>query len=307
MSEKEPTTTAVAKLDPYQVMDLLDEQSFIEELKGRVANEWVYSFYQDGQKVVGLSKVGVDACCREMAKAGEIIREEDVTWEIDPTDSNHVLFKGSATRVAISNDGKEYKLDKAIGTKRQCINVVTRQEGVTNRPNNFWFEHGCMKALRNARARLISEDIRAKVIAIAKDQGKIKDVANEKTSTEPVTKTDDEPQQVIEPAPPTVDKAEDKNADKKEIKHLRDKLTYWAEFHIKDKPTQDKLLVAIGTYTTKSGKMNEPNFEKSISLKWLQGMWRNAERVSDHQDALEIAEEGSYERWKERKDEDIPI
>jgi len=181
MSEKEPVTTAMTKLDPYQVMDLLDEQAFLEELKGRVANEWVYTFFQDGQKVTGLSKVGVDACCREMAKAGEIIRELDVTWEIDPTDAKYILFKGSAVRVAISKDGKEYELDKAIGTKRQCIFIVTKKEGLTDRSNTFWFEHGAM----NARARLISEDIRAKVMAIAKEQGKIKDIPAE---TKPETK-----------------------------------------------------------------------------------------------------------------------
>jgi hypothetical protein len=40
--------------------------------------------------------------------------------------------------------------------------------------NPFWFEHGSMKAARNARSRLVSADVKAMVIARAKQAGKQK-------------------------------------------------------------------------------------------------------------------------------------
>lgn len=42
--------------------------------------------------------------------------------------------------------------------------------------NPFWFEHGAMKAARNARFRLIPAGIKAQVIAMAKQQARVKEV-----------------------------------------------------------------------------------------------------------------------------------
>lgn len=47
------------------------------------------------------------------------------------------------------------------------------------RLNPFWFEHGSMKAARNARFRLIGAETRAMVIARAKDAGKVREVAQQ--------------------------------------------------------------------------------------------------------------------------------
>jgi hypothetical protein len=42
--------------------------------------------------------------------------------------------------------------------------------------NPFWFEHGAMKAARNARFRLIPAIVRARVMKAAKDAGKVRTV-----------------------------------------------------------------------------------------------------------------------------------
>jgi len=165
--------------DPFRVMDKLDDDLFLEEMKGRIVDTWAYSFNQDGKEVRGLSKIGVDQACREMAKKGEVIREENVEYAIDPTDKRYILFKGSASRIAVSKDGVEIVLDRTIGTKRQCVFVITKIEGITNRVNNFWFEQGSMKALRNARLRLLSEEVKTKVITIAKESGKTREIKKE--------------------------------------------------------------------------------------------------------------------------------
>ncbi len=161
--------------DPFQVMDYLDDRQILAELEGRIIDKWVYHFPQEGQEIWGLSKVGVDMACREMARMGEALREEEVKWEVDPTDNNFVLFKAYALRVVVAKDGTEIALNKAIGTKRQCRFIMAKGV-VSARLNNFWFEQGSMKALRNAKQRLISEEIRAKIIAMAKEKGKIKEI-----------------------------------------------------------------------------------------------------------------------------------
>lgn len=174
---KTEKTEKVKEVDPFVIMDRLDDEAFLEEMKGRVVDTWAYSFFQDGKEVTGLSKVGVDQACREMAKGGEVIREEKVEYAVDPTDKRFMLFVGTACRLVVSKDGKEVCLDRTIGTKRQCIYIITR-DGITDRVNPFWFEHGAMKALRNARMRLLSEEIKTKVIAIAKELRKTKTVKN---------------------------------------------------------------------------------------------------------------------------------
>lgn len=174
---KTEKTEKVKEVDPFVIMDRLDDEAFLEEMKGRVVDTWAYSFFQDGKEVTGLSKVGVDQACREMAKGGEVIREEKVEYAVDPTDKRFMLFVGTACRLAVSKDGKEVCLDRTIGTKRQCIYIITR-DGITDRVNPFWFEQGAMKALRNARMRLLSEEIKTKVIGIAKELRKTKTVKN---------------------------------------------------------------------------------------------------------------------------------
>ena len=176
--------TQPAKFDPFQAMDSLDDEAIMAEIEGRVVDKWVYHFPSsetddDGQRkeVWGLSKVGVDQAALEMARSGEVLREEDVEWTTDPTDSKYVLFKAFAKRVAVSKDGKEVILDQVVGVKRQCLFFV-KYGKISQKQNAFWFEQGSMKAMRNARSRLISEEVRSKIMALAKDKGKVKKVVD---------------------------------------------------------------------------------------------------------------------------------
>ncbi len=165
--------------NPFRAMDKLDDKLILDELEGRVSKVWVYQFPQDGKMVEGLSKIGIDQACREMANKGEVIREGNLKYTVDPTDNRFVLFSGEASRFAVSKDGTQIELDRVIGTKRQCIKIVTKQEGISNRTNPFFFEQGAMKAFRNARSRLLSEETRAKIITLAKEVGKTREVKPE--------------------------------------------------------------------------------------------------------------------------------
>jgi hypothetical protein len=229
VSEQEGTAAAVAPhWDPFQMMDRLDEEALRRELDGVPGNELVYVVREGGQEIVGLSKQGVDECCMALVAQGQVIREEDLAYEVlGEREDREALFKVRAARYAVSPEGQEVKLDQVIGVKRQPLyfekaaldldakvpskkyrgrtyrdllgtddgrdylgwmagnfgdgdirEFVTRilqgEEVAPRRAralNPHWYEHGAMKAARNARFRLIPGQVRAQVIASARESG----------------------------------------------------------------------------------------------------------------------------------------
>ena len=219
---------AAAKWDPFQLMDRMDEEALRRELDGVASTDLVYVVREGGQEVTGLSKTGVDACCMALVSQGQVIREEELTYDVIGEDEDReALFKVKAARFAVSPEGAEVRLDQVIGVKRQALyyepvqldldaRVPSRKyKGRTyrellqtsdgreylawmaenfNEPeirefvqrilagddvvaqrgkqlNPHWYEAGAMKAARNARFRLIPGNVRAQVIAGARQAG----------------------------------------------------------------------------------------------------------------------------------------
>jgi hypothetical protein len=217
-----------APWDPFQLMDRMDEEALRKELEGVASNELVYVVKEGGQEVVGLSKTGVDECCMALVSQGQVIREEDLQYEvIGEGEDREALFKVKAARFAVSPAGQEVRLDQVIGVKRQPLyyepaqldldakvpskkykgstyrellasddgrdylgwmaenfqegeirafvrRILAGEEIVAQRGrqlNPHWYEAGAMKAARNARFRLIPGNVRAQVIASARQQG----------------------------------------------------------------------------------------------------------------------------------------
>jgi hypothetical protein len=165
-SEQESNSTAIVKFSPYSIMDALDEKAIMAEIEGRILGTWVYSFPQGGITIWGLAKNGVDQCCIELEGRGNAIREVSLDYKIDEQDKDYMLFTAIAERIVIDKNGVERKLAQAVGTKRQCKKMKLRDGSSVSDP--FWFEKGSIKALRNARSRLIPENIKSIVIAQAK-------------------------------------------------------------------------------------------------------------------------------------------
>src|SRR3954449_13122547 len=214
--------------DPFQLMDRMDEEALRRELEGVATTDLVYVVKEAGQEVVGLSKSGVDECCMALVAQGQVIREEDLQYEVlGEGEEREALFKVRAARFAVSPEGQEVRLDQVIGVKRQplyyepaqldldarvpskkykgrtyrellqfdegrdylgwmaenfsepAIRDFVRQilagEEVTSRRerqlNPHWYEAGAMKAARNARFRLIPGNVRAQVMATARQSG----------------------------------------------------------------------------------------------------------------------------------------
>jgi hypothetical protein len=215
--------------DPFQLMDRLDEEALRKELEGVATTDLVYVIREAGQEVIGLSKAGVDECCMALVSQGQVIREEDLQYELmGEGEDREALFKVKAARFTVSPTGHDVRLDQVIGVKRQSLYYDAAQldfdakvpskryRGKTyrellatdagreylawmaehfNEPeirdfvrrilageevaggqrgrqlNPHWYEHGAMKAARNARFRLIPGNVRAQVMRMARDSG----------------------------------------------------------------------------------------------------------------------------------------
>jgi hypothetical protein len=106
--------------DPFQLMDRMDEEALRKELEGVAAQDLVYVVKEGGQEVVGLSKTGVDECCMALVAQGQVIREEDLQYEVlGEGEDREALFKVRAARFAVSPEGQDVRLDQVIGVKRQ--------------------------------------------------------------------------------------------------------------------------------------------------------------------------------------------
>src|SRR5687768_4658438 len=120
-STVEPSTPA-QPWDPFQLMDRMDEEALRKELEGVASTDLVYVVKDGGQEIVGLSKIGVVECCMALVSQGQVIREEDLQYEvIGDGEGREALFKVKAARYAISPSGQEVRLDQVIGVKRQPL------------------------------------------------------------------------------------------------------------------------------------------------------------------------------------------
>jgi hypothetical protein len=117
-----PSPAPTPAWDPFQLMDRMDEEALLKELDGVASTDLVYVVKEGGQEVVGLSKTGVDECCMALVSQGQVIREEDLQYEvIGEGEEREALFKVKAARFAISPEGREVRLDQVIGVKRQPV------------------------------------------------------------------------------------------------------------------------------------------------------------------------------------------
>lgn len=190
--------------DIFARFEELDDKLILKELENQVVDSWVYHFTQDGHEIWGLGKVGIDACAKEMGKKGVALREDSVEFAQDPTHPEYVLFTAKVSKHVVGKEGQEAMVESAIGTKRQWIMLKRKGDGKI-RANKFWFEQGSIKALRNAKSRLIPDDIKTKIIAFAKTHKKVKEIeppakkkaedtsppdSNEEFRTIPITRKD---------------------------------------------------------------------------------------------------------------------
>lgn len=194
--EKEKSKNLPATIesqDIFEKFEQLDDKVILAELENQVLDDWVYHFVQDGKDIWGIGKAGIDGCTKEMGKKGIALREDSIDFVVDPTHPEYVLFTAKVSKHFVGNEGAEATVESAIGTKRQWIMIRRRDGKIVS--NKFWFEQGSIKALRNAKSRLIPEDIKAKILTFAKQHKKVRKIEA------PVTQKSKETTAIVETKP----------------------------------------------------------------------------------------------------------
>jgi hypothetical protein len=166
------TTTALAKASPdvFLMFDRADDARIIARIRGEAIKECVYAFRQGGQMIYGLGVDGAEECKRELAKRGEVIREDEI--DIIRENPDECYFRAKASRWSVTLDGRPaVQLDTTVELKRQ-EKFITKRDG-SQAPNEFWLEQGGSKAMRNAILNLIPQTIKQQIIDAYKQQAKV--------------------------------------------------------------------------------------------------------------------------------------
>jgi len=86
---------------PFAIMETRDEQQIIDDMRGRVINEYVYDFTtKDGKHVTGLSYAGVKELSSNM---GSIHTDEPMILQWDNNGTNGIMAKVRAIDVRKNN------------------------------------------------------------------------------------------------------------------------------------------------------------------------------------------------------------
>lgn len=171
MNENNASTQALAKASPeaFLMFDRADDEAILARMRGAALKEMVYSFPQGHDSIYGLSVEGADECKRELAKTGEVIREDEARIESETPDE--ARFVAKASRWYVPQDGRPaVQLDTALEFKRQEKYITFRngQQG----PDDSWYEKGGSKAMRNAVLKLVPQTIKQRVIEMYKAQAR---------------------------------------------------------------------------------------------------------------------------------------
>jgi len=155
--------------EAFLLFDRQDDTAVIARIQGAALKEMVYAFRQGGKMLYGLGIDGAEECKRELARMGEVIREDDI--DIMSETPDEARFRAKASRWAIKPGQPDVKLDTTVELKRQ-EKYITRRDGSLE-PDDFWLEKGGSKAMRNAILNLVPEQVKQLVIERFKQQARI--------------------------------------------------------------------------------------------------------------------------------------
>lgn len=165
----------------FLAIELLDDAQIVAELQNQTVATWAYTIVAGGKPIHGLSKVGVDEACSRLMGSQRRYYDEELEYAQDPTNRENILFEARVTEFTYalieqadgSKKSEKVMLSSHIGTKRQWIKMkLSEKNGNKIIDDNFWFEKGSMKAIRNAKKRFISPELEAQIIAEAIKTGK---------------------------------------------------------------------------------------------------------------------------------------
>ncbi|KKN65034.1 hypothetical protein LCGC14_0485910 [marine sediment metagenome] len=128
----------------YLVMEKRDEAQIVEALEGRYIEEFVYEFQSGGQKVVGLSWMGIQEASREYG---------GIECPIDKMRIEH-----SESHVTVTIEAKDIKTGSVrIGRSKQALRMKLRSGKFMD--DEFADQKAISKAQRNAIRQLLPQTL----------------------------------------------------------------------------------------------------------------------------------------------------
>lgn len=159
MPKELATQQQALPVEAYELMDDADTELIISSLAGKVLERYVY--HLKDIDAFGLSVNGVEDACRFMAVSGEFIRVEDMPQVV--IDEKGCLANVIARRyVKDAKTGELICADTALGTKYELR--TKRKKGGGTWEDKFFREIAVSKAARNAKSKLILENIKVELI-----------------------------------------------------------------------------------------------------------------------------------------------
>ena len=140
-----PEAQSQPESDKFAVMELKDEDQIIQELEGRVLDEYVYSFIQAGKEITGLSWCGIKRIVQKMGDISVRIVSID-----DVKDSYRVVCEATNHRAHLTMCG--------VSEQRKFFDADNK------RADQFALQKATSKAQRNALRNLIPEPIMIETI-----------------------------------------------------------------------------------------------------------------------------------------------
>lgn len=167
----------VRETGAYLMFDALDDAQVMAILEERIVENWVYHFpNKKGREIWGLAKEGIDQASLTLEENGFFFEEGLVHYEVDPGDTEYMLFSAEIKRSRYDRNLNKIAMGAITGYKRQWRYMELKTGEVV--PDPFFYEKGAAKAFRNARSRAIRAEVKAQIIAKAKQLHKIRTVTD---------------------------------------------------------------------------------------------------------------------------------
>jgi len=133
----------------FEIMDALDEQQIVDEIKGHVLEQFFYEFTQGNKQVVGISYAGIKSVCQKLSNDGHPISIEEMHVDVGPETI-------SALACAVDLTTKEKRWGAAEASKTITF-FDYRDKTEKTKPNPFTRAVAVSKAQRNAMRNFVPE------------------------------------------------------------------------------------------------------------------------------------------------------
>lgn len=149
--------------DQFHLTDMLDEAQILSNIGARVNQKIAKALVYNASGSDVLSKKGIDECVNKLSEMGYVFREELVSYAPCQLSEEHYIFIGKVFLGKRDEYGNVHELRTTTGIKRQWM-YYKKKNDPAKYYDEFWFEKGSQKSIRNANRTLISQSLQQNLI-----------------------------------------------------------------------------------------------------------------------------------------------